>query len=766
MLLSALIPLIRDTAEAAAPARPADWPAPGPIDLAVHDRPHGSSTLEWWYVNCHLTTASGREVSVFAAFFRQLAGVDEATGTRVYAHSVSFAFSDPARANYAFKVAVDSKAPALGLAKLAHSGSLGTSPSTRPLRDLLGRGQVPLPTRMFEGEAKVEQSSLDLEFGGDCLQKLPSGAYELRLFDETSGQSCSLVFEPQKPAVRFAEDGVVHGVADELMFYYYIPRCSVRGELTAGGTTEAVEGSGWYDHEFGVAQQPEDDAPASQPAETAATSWRWVSLQLDGGVDLSVYIITRGNRVLDNWAVLCAPDGSRRVLQGAQLTPLETWRSTRSFVEYPVAWRLELPQVGLKLHIRAPFPDQEVLTIISDPGFWEGRVDAVGSLDGQSTAGRGWVECKGFRFADIEAFFGAVSKEVRKRLSDLLPLEPETQQMSRWIVRSSCPSGELGAAIAGIDPAILSNNLARPIRDITDRGGKAWRSYAAIACIDVVGGDSRKFLHWLAIPELLHVGSLIVDDVEDQSTVRRGGPTCHVLHGQPRAINAGSAAYFLSEPPVDDDDVPPAGKLAIYRYYFDAMRAGHAGQALDLAELRPLVEHAVESGDVKALEQHVLAVHRLKTALPAGMLARIGGVLGGGTPAQVEALGAFFEALGLAFQITDDVLNLRGFELDLKQRGEDVEHGKITLPVTRALARMPRPLRRWLWTTLASKPTDQAVVRQVIEVLESVGAINDCVEQAKSLVEEGWRTLDPLLEESQFKLTFRSFADFVVARQY
>lgn len=766
MLLSALLPFHREKPEVSSNL-PQDWPAAGPIDLAVHDCPHASSTLEWWYLNCHLTTVEGREVSVFAAFFRQVAGVDPMTGEAVYAHSVSFAFSEPREARYTSKVAVDAMAPALGLAKLARSESLRDAPSTRPLRDLLERGKVPLPTRMFETEAEVDLRSLDLRFGGDCLTRLPSGAYRLRLFDETSENACTLVFEPEKAPIRFAEDGVVHGVADEKMFYYYIPRCRVQGEVTLGGKTESVAaGSGWYDHEFGFSPKLAEKEVEPSSREDEATSWRWVSLQLEGGVDVSVFIITRGKKLLDNWAVVSAADGGRRVFKGARLTPLQTWRSTRSFVEYPVVWRLEVPGAGLDLHIRAAFPDQEVLTIISDPGFWEGRVDAQGHLDGAPTAGKGWVECKGFRFANIESFFGAVSKEVRVRLEELLPLEPRPTQVASWLVRSDCPSRELRAALAGIAPSLLSDALAKPIRDITDRGGKAWRSYAALACIDVVGGDSRKFLHWLAIPELLHVGSLIVDDVEDRSTIRRGGPTCHVLHGEPRAINAGTAAYFLSEPPVHADDVPAESKLAIYRFYFDALRAGHAGQALDLADVRALVEAAVQSGQMQALEQHVLAVHRLKTAIPAGMLARIGGVLGGGSPEQVEGLGAFFEALGLAFQITDDVLNLRGFEHDLKQRGEDVRHGKLTLPVLRGLSRMTTPVRQWLWSVLEAKPEDPAVVAQVIELLEGVGALDHCTAQARELVETAWQRLDPLLDESQFKLIFRSFADFVVGRQY
>jgi len=312
----------------------------------------------------------------------------------------------------------------------------------------------------------------------------------------------------------------------------------------------------------------------------------------------------------------------------------------------------------------------------------------------------------------------------------------------------------------------LAASLIAPIREIADRGGKGWRSYAALACIDVVGGDSRRFLHWLVMPEIVHVGSLIVDDVEDASALRRGAPACHVLHGVPRAINAGTAAYFLAEPPLDQDDLPPEAKLHIYRLYFDAMHAGHAGQALDLDDVSELARRAAQSGDTGALERHVLAVHRLKTAVPAGMFARAGAVLGQGSPLQVERLGAFFEAVGLAFQVVDDVLDVRGFERNLKQRGEDIARGKVTLPVVKALGVLPASARAGLWRTLALRPSDPAEIDAVARLLEECGALEACNRFAHELVEHAWAELDPVLPDSQFKLMFRAFSWYVLERHY
>jgi len=710
---------------------------------------------------------SGREFAVFAAFFRQACGVDPSTGEMRYAHSVSWAVSDLSRQRYFPKVAVDAAAPVLGLAKLDAGAGGSDVRSSRALREVLERGRVPGPTRMFDSAARVARRGLGLVYGDDQLVKTDAGAYRVELRDEAQQIECKLTFQPKKPAIRHGQDGVLNGVAGERMFYYFIPRCEVTGSITLKGETEVVsDGSGWYDHEFGFV--PEVSAPERPPSANEETSWRWVSAQLDNGVDVSVFLILRRgtDEILDNWTVLTGPTGERRLFADARLTVLQNWQSPRSYVEYPTRLRLEVPQAGLDLQIEAAFADQEVLTVISDPGFWEGRVNVEGRSSGAPVTGRGWLECKGLRFAEISAFFDAVSRQVGRRLAAVLPLEPTLHELSELVVRSDGAEPDAHRYVAGVPAEQLVQALVEPIREISDRGGKGWRSYAALACIDVVGGDSRRFGHWLPMPELLHVGSLIIDDVEDESTVRRGGAACHVVHGQNRAINAGTAAYFLAEPPVSSDDLPPEAKLRIYRLYFDAMRAGHAGQALDLEGVDQQAAIAMVSGDTSQLEQHVLAIHRLKTAVPAGMMARVGAILGGGSELQINALGRFFEAVGLAFQITDDVLNLRGFERGLKERGEDIRHGKVTLPVVKALGCLPLERRTWLWDALRSKPRDTDLISRTIELIEEVGALDACSRMAREQVEDAWSRLDPVLDDSQVKLTFRAFSWFVIERHY
>lgn len=310
----------------------------------------------------------------------------------------------------------------------------------------------------------------------------------------------------------------------------------------------------------------------------------------------------------------------------------------------------------------------------------------------------------------------------------------------------------------------------QPLREIIDRGGKSWRSFAFLLCIDCVGGNSPKYKHWLAMPEMMHVGSLIVDDIQDKSEIRRGGPSCHVVHGDAIAINAGTAAYFLSLHILQSltPDLDVATRCRLYEIYFLTLRAGHSGQAFDIYGLDYLMDAAVKSGDSTPLEKSVMCTHRLKSAVPAGCLARMGALVGGGTPAQINVLGMYMESIGLAFQIMDDVLNLKGFEGNVKDRGEDIKAGKVTFPVAKAMSssRLDLAARTQVWETIKSKPQDIGVVGGIIQKLDECGAIQGSVDEANRLVAEAWAEVDRLIPDSFYKMLLRAFGWYVLERHY
>ena len=103
-----------------------------------------------------------------------------------------------------------------------------------------------------------------------------------------------------------------------------------------------------------------------------------------------------------------------------------------------------------------------------------------------------------------------------------------------------------------------------------------------------------------------------------------------------------------------------AARLKLYDEYFLCMKVGHLGQCLDLYGLEDIMDVAIETRDNSVAMARLLACHRLKTAVPAACMARMGAIIGGGTERQVETLGLYFEGIGLGFQVIDDVINLRG----------------------------------------------------------------------------------------------------------
>ena len=788
----------------------ADWPSRiGDIDLAVHDLPHDSAATEWWYYNSHVTarnvaTGEVKPLSVFASFFR-VAKHDDGRGNKQYGHALTWAVSDPSAAAYHFDVALDPDAPRDVLRAIESSESVGPADAflRRALLDVLRKGAVPLPDRLMSRAPVVSATALDLDLDGSTLVKDDAtGDYLLQCANATGELAATLRFSPQKPAVRHGDHGVVrgHDGEGEDMFYYFVPRCAVTGTVTIPvrdkpglvDTFEVVEGQGWYDHEFGGMIKPAapppkrakgDDAAAAAPAEKERDkmdyAWNWVAAQLDDGSEVTAAVLldSRAKRVIETKAVLVAADGARSQFDeasGAALVEVERekWVSMRTFRAYPLAFRLTVPAAGVDLLIKAAFPDQEFMTLLSKPAFWEGRCDVTGVVRGRAVTGLAYLERNGFDpNQGVHAFFKSVGVAVRESVERCYPLQPTLEEAV-----TLCASEDTRHFMDDVPLDILGKNLMGPVRLIADRGGKSWRSYAALACVDAVGGDSRRYVQWLAFPEFLHVGSLIIDDIQDRSAMRRGGPAAHFVYGEPLSINAGTAAYFQCEKLIDVPWLSEATRLQCYQLFFLALRAGHAGQCLDITGNDYMMAEVVRAGDASLLERRILAIHRLKTAAPAGTLARLGATVGGGSKEQIEAVGLFMESVGVAFQIMDDVLNVRGVVAKsadklqpgtlLKTLGEDLSEGKCTYPVAKFLGKSKDEAeRRRVWSTIESKPQDRAVVDALIADLERVGAVEECIEEARRIVDEAWERVDRVIPDSFSKSMLRAFALYVVEGQ-
>jgi geranylgeranyl diphosphate synthase, type II len=260
--------------------------------------------------------------------------------------------------------------------------------------------------------------------------------------------------------------------------------------------------------------------------------------------------------------------------------------------------------------------------------------------------------------------------------------------------------------------------------------------------------------------EMLHTYSLIHDDLPalDNDDLRRGRPTCHVAFGEATAILAGDALQTQAYEVLARLQCPAEARVRIIEeiaHGTGTIDGMIGGQVVDLE-----AEHS--KPDLATLEY----IHRAKTAALITASLVSGGVYAGGEAEEIKCLRSFGQQVGLAFQIVDDVLNLRGFAGGLKSRGEDVTEGKVTAPVAKALALLGRPERRALWDVIASKPSDPEVIAGVIATIEGCGALDACERQARELIEGAWRRVDAVFPDSHAKVNLRAFSWFILERHY
>lgn len=235
--------------------------------------------------------------------------------------------------------------------------------------------------------------------------------------------------------------------------------------------------------------------------------------------------------------------------------------------------------------------------------------------------------------------------------------------------------GERGASALdrSVPDEVWGRALVGPAEEFLSRPGKELRSALVRAGWLLAGGGDETLPDRIALViELLHAGSLVIDDVEDGSTHRRGAPALHQLVGVPLAINTGSWMYFWALAELAELGLSPAAELAIHRKTSATLVRCHQGQALDLAARIPELALA----DVPNV---VAATTRLKTGALCGLATSLSGLACEAPAAVVAAAERFGTSAGAALQMLDDLGSLTAPARREKGR-EDLRNQRLTWP--------------------------------------------------------------------------------------
>ena len=309
----------------------------------------------------------------------------------------------------------------------------------------------------------------------------------------------------------------------------------------------------------------------------------------------------------------------------------------------------------------------------------------------------------------------------------------------------------------------LNKAIADPIWEFLDRGGKRWRPALFLLICETLGKKFMGFVDFAIIPEVVHNGTLMVDDVEDASEYRRGKPCTYRIFGLDIAINAGNAMYYLPLLPLlENRDKVSQRKLAqVYEVYAQEMINLSLGQAMDIAWHRGLADADEIS------EKDYLQMCAYKTGTLARMAAKIAAVLCDADEQMVEKLGHFAESLGIAFQMKDDVLDLTSAQFTERKggSGQDITEGKRSLPVIHTLKVSNVKDRKRLIEILNMHTSDQKLRDEAIAIMQKHDSIEYAKRFAKRIVKRSWNEVELLLPASGAKERLKGFAEFLVERK-
>ena len=341
---------------------------------------------------------------------------------------------------------------------------------------------------------------------------------------------------------------------------------------------------------------------------------------------------------------------------------------------------------------------------------------------------------------------------VDRELERLIPREMTAEYLEDFF----------GSPTYAYDVAAVNRAFTDPIRDLLDRGGKRWRAVLFCVFVETFGENPDEYLPYACVPEILHNGTIVVDDVEDDASLRRGEPALHLEYGTDVALNAGNAMYFLALHIVTRNpaDLDAETRLAAYETLLAELNRTHVGQGTDI--------QWHNEREIGVTEAQYLEMCACKTGCLGRIVARLAAIVTDQPTAVERAVAEYAERMSIAFQIADDVLDAESAIAENgafgKAIGNDVREGKKTLMVIHAAEHAPAADVARLEELLWAEDNTPEEITEALSILQATGSIEYARERALDLASEARERLADLDLESEPATELADFTRFVVAR--
>ncbi|WP_295317176.1 polyprenyl synthetase family protein [Roseobacter sp.] len=319
-------------------------------------------------------------------------------------------------------------------------------------------------------------------------------------------------------------------------------------------------------------------------------------------------------------------------------------------------------------------------------------------------------------------------------------------RMAAWL------ASDMEAVNALIRTRMASEHAPR-IPEVTahlvDAGGKRLRPMLTLAAAHLCGYQGPFHIHLAATVEFIHTATLLHDDVVDESGQRRGRPTANLLWDNKSSVLVGDYLFSRSFQLMVE-----TGSLGVLDILSNASATIAEGEVLQLTA----------SQDLATTEAVYLQVVRGKTAALFSAATEVGGVIAGAPDAQVRALYDYGDALGIAFQIVDDLLDMQGDPgATGKDVGDDFRERKLTMPLIKAVARADTEERAFWQRTIERGKQEEGDLDHALALLHRHNALIDTASEARRWAEKAREALAPL-PDHDIREMLSDLADYVVER--